>query len=68
MKVNDKLSEQIDGSFLVLVRTTCKFVIQLGDVVERVNVNVVGWPLAPDITVAPCDELEETPEDLGAKI
>lgn len=42
-----KLSEHTDGPFLVLNRPTLTFVIQRGDVGERVNSDLVEWKPTP---------------------
>lgn len=57
------------GPFPELYRTTQTFVIQRGDVVKRLNSDLVGWTLAPTETGAQNSrrELDAAPEDLARK-
>lgn len=66
-KSKNRLGGHTDGPFLVLYRTTHTFVIQLGDVVERVNSYLVEWAPTSDKNATPREALEATPEDLVAK-
>lgn len=62
----DKLRGHTKGTFAVLRRTTRTFVIQQGEMVERVNSDRVVNVPGPD-TANTRMELEETPEDLVKK-